>query len=112
MRVSATARYLRISPIKARPVLRLIVGQPAERAMATLEFLPNKAARLVAKVLKSAIANAENNYQIPADELRVVKAVADEGPRLKRWRAGPRGRVKPILKRTSHITVVLESKEA
>jgi len=90
MRVSATAKYVRISPRKVRLVTDLIVGRPVEEAAAILRFMPNAAARDVAKVLRSATANAENNYNLTADELRVVSAVADEGP---------------TLKRTSHITV-------
>jgi large subunit ribosomal protein L22 len=75
-----------------------------------LRFLPTPHARLVAKVLHSAAANAENNYSLDRDELRVKRAFAGEGPTLKRWRAKARGRAAPILKRTSHITVVVEDR--
>ncbi len=105
MQVSATAKYVRISPRKVRLVANLIVGRPVEEAAAILRFTPNAAARDVAKVLRSATANAENNYNLTADELRVVSAVANEGPTLKRIRPRAQGRAFEILKRTSHITV-------
>jgi large subunit ribosomal protein L22 len=105
MQVSATAKYVRISPRKVRLVANLIVGRPVEEAAAILRFTPNAAARDVAKVLRSATANAENNYNLTADELRVVSAVANEGPTLKRIRPRAQGRAFQILKRTSHITV-------
>src|SRR5918995_6637417 len=111
MRVSATAKYLRGSTRKARLVTEAITGKPVEEAAAILRFMPNAAARDVAKVLKSATANAENNYNLSADELRVVSAVADEGPTLKRWRPRAQGRTFGILKRTSHITVAVADRE-
>ena len=112
MRVTATARHVRLSPRKVRLVTQLITGRPVEEAAAMLRFLPNAAARDVAKVLKSATANAENNFNLSADELTVVSAVADEGPTLKRWRPRAQGRTFQILKRTSHITVAVADKEA
>jgi large subunit ribosomal protein L22 len=105
MRVSATAKYVRISPRKVRLVTDLIVGRPVEEAAALLRFMPNAAARDVAKVLRSATANAENNFNLTADELHVESAVANEGPTLKRIRPRAQGRAFQILKRTSHITV-------
>ncbi len=105
MRVSATAKYVRISARKVRLVTDLIVGRPVEEAAAILRFLPNAAARDVAKVLRSATANAENNFNLTADELHVESAVANEGPTLKRIRPRAQGRAFQILKRTSHITV-------
>ena len=111
MKVSATAKYVRVSPRKVRLVTNLIAGKPVEEAAAILRFLPNAAAKDVAKVLKSATANAENNYNLSADELRVVSAVADEGPTLKRWRFRAQGRTFGILKRTSHITVAVADRE-
>jgi large subunit ribosomal protein L22 len=95
MRVTATAKYVRISPRKVRLVTDLIAGKPVEEAAAILRFLPNAAAKDVAKVLKSATANAENNYNLSADELRVVRAVADDGPTLKRGRPRGAGAVLP-----------------
>jgi large subunit ribosomal protein L22 len=105
MRVSATAKYVRISSRKVRLVTDLIVGRPVEEAAAILRFMPNAAARDVAKVLRSATANAENNFNLTADELHVESAVANEGPTLKRIRPRAQGRAFQILKRTSHITV-------
>jgi len=105
MRVTATAKYVRISPRKVRLVADLIVGRPVEEAAAILRFMPNAAARDVAKVLRSATANAENNFNLTADDLRVVSAVANEGPTLKRIRPRAQGRAFQILKRTSHISV-------
>jgi len=105
MRVTATAKYVRISPRKVRLVADLIVGRPVEEAAAILRFMPNAAARDVAKVLRSATANAENNFNLTADDLHVVSAVANEGPTLKRIRPRAQGRAFQILKRTSHISV-------
>ena len=111
MRVSATAKYIRISPRKVKLVTDLINGKQVEEAAAILRFLPNAAARDVAKVLKSATANAENNFNLSADELRIVRAVADEGPTLKRGRPRAQGRYFKILKRTSHITIAVADRE-
>ena len=111
MRVTATARYIRISSRKVRLVTDLINGRPVEEAAAILRFLPNAAARDVAKVLKSATANAENNFSLSADELRIVSATADEGPTLKRFRPRAQGRTYSILKRTSHITIAVANQE-
>jgi large subunit ribosomal protein L22 len=105
MRVTATAKYVRISPRKVRLVANVIVGRPVEEAAAILRFMPNAAARDVAKVLRSATANAENNFNLTAVDLRVVSAVANEGPTLKRIRPRAQGRAFQILKRTSHISV-------
>ena len=105
MRVSATAKYVRISPRKVRLVTDLIVGRPVDEAAALLRFLPNAAARDVAKVLRSATANAENNFNLTADDLHVESAIANEGPTLKRIRPRAQGRAFQILKRTSHITI-------
>jgi large subunit ribosomal protein L22 len=112
MQVTATARYIRLTPRKVRLVTDLIVGKPVEEAAAILRFMPNAAARDVAKVLKSATANAENNFNLSADELVVARAVADEGPTLKRFRPRAQGRTFQILKRTSHITIAVADKEA
>jgi large subunit ribosomal protein L22 len=111
MRVIATAKYIRISPRKVRLVTDLITGKPVEEAAAILRFLPNAAARDVAKVLKSATANAENNFNLSADELHVLSATANEGPTLKRFRPRAQGRTFSILKRTSHITVAVADRE-
>jgi large subunit ribosomal protein L22 len=112
MRVSATAKYVRRSTRKTRLVTQLIVGRPVGEATAMLRFMPQGAARDVAKVLRSAAANAENNLNLSADELVVAEARADEGPTIKRWKPRAQGRAFPIHKPMTHITVVVESKEA
>ena len=112
MRVSATAKYIRRSTRKTRLVTQAIVGRPVEEATALLQFMPQGAARDVAKVLKSATANAENNHDPPADELFVAEATANEGPTIKRWRPRAQGRAFPINKPMTHVTVVVENREA
>ncbi len=112
MRVSATAKYLRGSTRKVRLVTQAIKGRPVEEAAALLQFMPQAAARDVARVLKSATANAENNHNLSADDLRVVDAIANEGPTIKRWRPRAQGRAYPIHKQTTHITVVVGDGEA
>jgi large subunit ribosomal protein L22 len=105
-----------MSPRKVRRVMDKVRGLDVDEALNILHFLPHAAARPVAKVINSAIANAEENFGIPRDELYVAKIAADEGPGVspgkgRRRRYGARGRVKLIRKRSSHITVVLEEKE-
>ena len=111
MRVSATAKFIRTSPRKVRLVTDLIRGKPVEEAAAILRFLPNAAARDVAKVLRSATANAENNFNLDPDRLVVKRAVAGEARTFKRFRARSRGRASPLLKRSSHIEIVVEGDE-
>jgi large subunit ribosomal protein L22 len=113
----AVARYVRMSPTKVRRVVDMIRGLPAEQAQAILKFAPQAASEPVAKVLGSAIANAEHlahvrNQQLDADDLFVVEAYVDEGPTLKRFRPRAQGRAYRIRKRTSHITVVVEPRPA
>ena len=108
MEVVATARQVRVSPRKVRLVLDTVRGKPVDEALSILGFLPSPAGRTVAKVVKSAVANAENNYQMSPDRLRIVKTFADAGMTLKRFRAGARGRVNPFCRRFSHITVIVE----
>ena len=108
MEVRAITRYVRISPRKARLVTELIKGQPVEEALITLKFMPKKAARLVSKTLQSAVANAEQNPNIDIDTLYIKRIFVDEGPSMKRWRARAMGRATRILKRSSHITVILD----
>ena len=108
MEVSATAKYLPVSARKVRLVLDQLPGKRIDEAMVMLRFLPTPHARLVEKVLKSAASNAENNYAIDPEELRIKRAYAGEGRTLKRFKAKARGRVAPILRRTSHVTVVVE----
>ncbi len=105
--VKATARYVRTAPRKARLVIDHIRGESVEDARVFLQFTARHAGRDVAKVLESAIANAEHNHELSGDDLHVVKAYVDEGPTLKRWRPRAKGRATQILKRTSHITVVV-----
>jgi len=103
--ISAQARYVRSSARKARLVLEHIRGIPAAEAQAILQFQTRAVAKDAGKVLKSAVANAENNFGHDPDELVVIAAYADEGPTLKRWRPRARGRVNRIRKRTCHITI-------
>jgi large subunit ribosomal protein L22 len=111
MKISATAKYTRHSTRKARLVTRAIIGRPVEEAASLLRFMPQGAARDVAKVLKSATANAENNHDLSAEDLVVVEASADEGPTIKRWKPRAQGRAFPIHKPMTHITVVVENRE-
>ncbi len=105
MEVSAKLRGVRISPQKARLVCDQIRGLPVERALEVLMFSPKKGARIVKKVLESAIANAEHNEGADIDELRVSTIYVDQGPVYKRIQPRAKGRANRILKRTSHITV-------
>jgi large subunit ribosomal protein L22 len=108
MDVKAVARYVRISPRKVRPVVALIKGKGIDEALAVLRFSPNRASQAVAKVVKSAAANAENNLELARDTLRVAQAYVDSGPSTKRMQARARGRADVIKKRSSHITVVVQ----
>ncbi|GAA4620720.1 50S ribosomal protein L22 [Saccharopolyspora hordei] len=106
----ARARFVRVSPMKARRVVELIKGRSAADALAVLQFAPQTASGPVSKVLASAIANAENNLSLDPDTLVVRHAYVDEGPTLKRFRPRAQGRAYRIRKRTSHITVEVESR--
>ena len=113
MRVSATAKYLKGSTRKARLVTEAIKGKRVEEASALLQFMPQAAARDVARVLKSATANAENNHNLSAEDLVVADAQANMGPGvLKRWQPRAQGRAFPIHKPMTHITIVVEDREA
>jgi len=107
MEVRSTYKYARISPFKAREVTREIQGLPVSAALDLLTFTPKKAAFLISKTLKSAIANAENNANLKPDGLVVKEAIVGEGPTVKRIMARARGSASRILKRTSHIRIVL-----
>ncbi len=109
--VAAKIRNARISAQKMRLVADQIRGMPVEEAVDLLTFSEKKAAKFVAKALNSAIANAEHNNNLDIDELKVSTIWVDEGPTLKRWRARARGRAAKILKRSSHISLVLEVME-
>ncbi len=107
MKTHARARFIRQSPFKVRRVLDLVRGLPVTEARHVLEFANRRATQPVRKVLDSAVANAQHNHALDADELFVVEAFADEGPTLKRFRPRARGRATRIDKRTSHITIVV-----
>jgi len=110
MEARAILRYAKVSPTKARQVLRIISGMKAGDALYQLRFIPKKSARIVEGVLKSALANAEQKG-MDLDKLYIKKAVADEGPIYKKWLPRAHGRATMMRKRTSHITLVLEEKE-
>jgi large subunit ribosomal protein L22 len=108
----ASARYVRVTPLKARRVVDLVRGVPVDQALATLEFAPQAAAETVHKVLRSAVANAETTEGLDTHDLVVSVAQVDEGPTMKRWRPRAQGRATRINKRTSHITLVVEPASA
>jgi large subunit ribosomal protein L22 len=107
MKVKAHARYIRQSPYKVRRVLDLVRGLPVEEAEHVLRLIQRGAAQPIAKTLHSAVANAEHNHALDAEDLYISEAYADEGPTLKRYRPRARGRATRIDKRTSHITIVV-----
>jgi large subunit ribosomal protein L22 len=109
--VHASARYVRVTPRKARLVADQVRGLPVEEAKTLLRFSPRGAARDIAKLLDSAAANAENNHDLVAEDMRVATITVDEGPTIKRWRARARGRATRIDKRTSHINLALTPTE-
>ena len=111
MQAKAVARTVRIAPRKARLVVDLIRGKQVGEAVAILNLTPKAASPVVEKVLKSAMANAEHNYEMDVNNLVVSQAFVDEGPTLKRFRPRAMGRASQINKRTSHITIVLSEKK-
>ena len=111
MKVKAVAKDIGISPQKVRLVINMVRGKKVDEAVAVLKFASTPAARAVAKVIKSAAANAENNFQMSPAELRIVEIFADAGHTLKRFRPQSRGRISPILKRSAHITVFVNEEE-
>ncbi len=112
MEARAIAKTVRMSPIKLKPVTDLVRGKDLGEALTILKFTPGKGAELVEKVVKSAMANAENNHNMNVDDLYVAEVYAHQGPTMKRWRAGSQGRASIILKRTSHIGVTLRERSA
>jgi large subunit ribosomal protein L22 len=112
LEVRAVTKYVRMAPRKVRLVVDLVRGMQVGEALDVLRFTPKAAAKVVAKAIASAAANAEENYGLSAEDLFIARITADEGPTLKRGRAGARGRYKPLLKRSAHVTVVLEEREA
>ncbi|MDR2610543.1 MAG: 50S ribosomal protein L22 [Clostridiales Family XIII bacterium] len=111
MEAKAIAKYVRMSPIKLKPVADLVRGKDLEEALTILKFTPGKGAEVVEKVVRSAAANAENNFDLSRDNLYVAEVYANKGPTMKRWRAADRGRAAMILKRSSHVGVTLKEKE-
>ena len=107
MEAKAVARQVRVSPIKVRRVLALIRGKKVGDALVALRFSTQKSAKLVGKVLQSAVANAEHNFGMDTDKLRVVAATADQRPKMKRFRPVSMGRAHPYYHRTSHVTVTV-----
>ncbi len=107
MEVRAVSKYVRISPQKVRKVVGDIKGKPVESGLQKLKFMPQKAANILEKIIRSAVANADQNADIDIDLLVIRNITADQGPTLKRWKARARGRGTRVLKRTSHITVIL-----
>ena len=110
MEAKAVAKYVRIAPRKVRVVMDLIRGKDIAEAFAILKFTPKAGADVIEKVLKSAVANAENNFDMDVDRLYVSTAFVDQGPTLKRIHPRSRGQAFKILKRTSHVTVVVEER--
>jgi ribosomal protein L22 len=110
--VRASARYLRTSPRKVRLVADQVRGLPIEQARSLLDFSPRGPARDIRRLLDSAAANAENNHDLPADDLRIAEIFVDEGPTMKRWRPRARGRATRIDKRTCHLSVALTPTES
>lgn len=111
MDARAEAKYVRISPLKVGFICTEIRGKRVDEALAILKFTPKKGAGILEKVLKSAIANAENNFNMDRDSLYVSEAYANDAPRMKRWRPKAKGMAYPIIKRSSHIGVVVKERD-
>ncbi len=111
MQVQANTKHLPISPQKLRLVCDQVRGMEAEQAMVVLEYMPHKGAGLIRKTLGSALANAQNNFDLRPGSLYISEIYAGDGPRLRRYKAGARGRYKPRVKRTAHLTVILAQRE-
>ena len=110
METRAVAKFVRISPRKIRLVMDQVRGRQVGEALNMLSFAPQRGARILKKLVNSAIANAEQNTGVDVDSLYIMRVYADEGPTLKRWRPRAQGRATSIRKRTSHLTVVLNEK--
>lgn len=110
MEIRAKARFVRISPQKIRLIMGQVRGKRVEEALNLLSFAPQRGARILKKLLDSAVANAQQNADTDVDSLFIAKVYADEGPTLKRWRPRAQGRATRIRKRTSHLTVILGEK--
>jgi len=107
----AIAKYVRVSPRKMRFICDMVRGRSVDEALSILKFTPNKGAKILEKVVKSAAANAENNFDMNKDNLFVSEVYSNQGPTLKRWRPRSKGRAFKILKRTSHIGVVVKERD-
>lgn len=110
MEAKAIAKYVKMSPSKVKPITDLVRGKGLSEALTILKFTPGKGAELVEKVVQSAAANAENNHEMDVSKLYVAEIYANQGPTMKRWRAGSQGRAGRILKRSSHIGVTLKER--
>ncbi|MCJ7682793.1 MAG: 50S ribosomal protein L22 [Desulfobacteraceae bacterium] len=110
MEIRAKARFIRISPQKIRLIMGQVRGKKVEEALNLLSFAPQRGARILKKLLDSAVANAQQNADMDVDSLYIAKVYADAGPTLKRWRPRAQGRATRIRKRTSHLTVILDGK--
>jgi large subunit ribosomal protein L22 len=108
MQAKAVTKYVRIAPLKVRMIMDVIRGKKVDRALSELQYMPQKAAREVARTIQSAAANAENNFDMDRQALVVHTIYADEGPAFKRFMPRARGRADRIRKRTTHITVVVD----
>ena len=111
MEARAIAKYVRISPLKVNFICKEIRGKQVDEALSILKFTPKKGAKVLEKVLTSAIANAENNLSLDRENLYVYEAYANDGPHMKRWRPKAKGMAYPILKRSSHIGVVVKERD-
>ena len=112
MEAKAIAKYVRMSPSKLKPIADLVRGKSLDEALTILKFTPGKGSEIFEKVVLSAAANAENNHDMNRDELYVAEIYANQGPTMKRWRAGARGSASKILKRSSHVGVTLKERNA
>jgi len=112
MEIRAVTKNTGISVRKIRLIVDMVRGKKVEEALTILKFVPTPHARVVSKVVKSAAANAENNHQLAISDLRIASIYADGGPMMKRYRARSRGMASPILKRSSHITVIVTEQES
>jgi len=112
MEVRAVAKNTGVSPRKVRLLINMVRNRKVDEALTLLRFTPSPTARVVAKVIKSAAANAESVFQMSSSDLKIVSIFADEARTLKRYRPRSRGRVSPILKRSSHITVIVAEEES
>jgi len=111
MEARAIAKYIRVSPRKMKPIADLVRGKNVKEALAILKYTPRKGARIFLKVMNSAVANAENNHEMTLDNLYVAQIYANQGPVMKRFKAGSMGRANPIKHRTSHVGVAVAEKK-